>query len=40
MVVIYIIRRLIERFKEKKSDLDIVFIDLEKTYDSIPREVI
>lgn len=30
MEAVYIIRRLIERFRERKRDLNIVFIDLEK----------
>lgn len=32
------LNRLIERFREER-DLNMIFIDLEKTYDKIPREV-
>lgn len=40
MGAIYILRRLIGRFREKKKDLLMVYLDIKKAYDRIPKEVI
>ena len=29
-----------EKYKERKKDLHLVFIDLEKAYDSIPQNIV
>ena len=39
MEAIHLIMRLTEVYQERKKYLHMVFIDLEKTYDSVPRDV-
>jgi Reverse transcriptase (RNA-dependent DNA polymerase) len=36
---IFLIRQLIEIYREQKNDLHMIFIDLEKTYDKISKNI-
>ena len=38
--VIYLLRRLMERYQSTHKDLYMVFIDLEKDCDRVPRDVL
>jgi hypothetical protein len=39
MKTIFLISQLMERCREQKKNSHMIFIDLEKTYDKVPRNV-
>jgi hypothetical protein len=39
MKVIFLISQLIEKYMKQKKDLHMIFIDLEKTYDKVTRNI-
>jgi Reverse transcriptase (RNA-dependent DNA polymerase) len=39
MEAIFLIRQFVERNWEQKKDLHMIFIDLKKAYDKIPRNI-
>ncbi|GMP39842.1 hypothetical protein CsSME_00010528 [Camellia sinensis var. sinensis] len=40
MEAVYLLRRVTKKYREKKRDIHMIFIDHEKTYDRVPRDII
>jgi hypothetical protein len=39
METVFLIRQLMERYREQKKDMHMIFIDLEKAYDKVPTNI-
>jgi hypothetical protein len=39
METIFLIRQLMERYREQKKDMHMIFINMEKTYDKVTRNI-
>jgi hypothetical protein len=39
METIFLIRQLMERYREQKKDMHMIFIDLQNVYDKVPRNI-